>query len=119
MTIREVAKILDATILCNGNLAYLEVMAACGSDLMSDVMAFVKDQVLLLSGLINVQVIRTANLMDIGAICFVRGKTPTEDMIEMATEQGIILLATKLPMFPSCGKLYASGLQGYGTRIIE
>ena len=85
---------------------------------MSDVMAFVKEQVLLLTGLINVQVIRTANLMDIGAICFVRGKQPSEEMISMAKELGIILLSTKLPLFPACGKLYSAGLTGYGVREI-
>lgn len=118
MTIQSVAETLDAEIVCNENLAGLEVASACGSDLMSDVMAFVKDQVLLLTGLINVQVIRTANLMDIGAICFVRGKKPTVEMIEMAEDLGIILMSTKLPMFIACGKLYESGLVGGGVRDI-
>lgn len=119
MTITQAAKALDGTILCNENLQNLEVSSACGSDLMSDVMAFVKDQVLLLTGLINVQVIRTANLMDIGAICFVRGKQPTQEMIDLANELGIILLTTKLPMFLSCGKLYQAGLTGGGVRKIN
>ena len=118
MTILEATNILDATIVCNEKLKDLEVSSACGSDLMSDVMAFVKDQVLLLTGLINVQVIRTANLMDIGAICFVRGKQPSKEMIDMAEELGIILLTTKLPMFVSCGKLYSAGLIGGGVREI-
>lgn len=96
----------------------LEVFSACGSDLMSDVMAFVKEQVLLLTGLINIQVIRTANLMDIGCICFVRGKKPTQEMITMAEEQNIILLSTKLPLFIACGKLYNAGLTGGGVRNI-
>ncbi|MCR4940530.1 MAG: hypothetical protein K5930_10565 [Treponemataceae bacterium] len=118
MTIAQAAQTIDAQILCNDQLQDLEVSSACGSDLMSDVMAFVKEQVLLLTGLINVQVIRTANLMDIGAICFVRGKQPTEEMVSMAKELGIILMATKLPLFPACGKLYSAGLTGYGVREI-
>lgn len=118
MTINQVAETLEAEIVCNNNLAELEVFSACGSDLMSDVMAFVKDQVLLLTGLINVQVIRTANLMDIGAICFVRGKKPTAEMIEMAEQLGVILLSTKHPMFLACGKLYEAGLVGGGVRAI-
>lgn len=85
---------------------------------MSDVMAFVKDNVLLLTGLVNPQVIRTATLLDIHAIIFVRGKSPSRDMIEMAEEAGIILAGTKLPMFLSCGKLYEAGLRAGGTRAI-
>ena len=102
MKIEEIAKLLNANILCNEEKNDLEVFSACGSDLMSDVMAFVKENVLLLTGLINVQVIRTATLMDIGAICFVRGKQPTEEMIEMAKENGIILLSSKEPLFLAC-----------------
>mgnify|MGYP002513803996 FL=1 len=118
MKIEEIAKLLNANILCNEEKNDLEVFSACGSDLMSDVMAFVKENVLLLTGLINVQVIRTATLMDIGAICFVRGKQPTEEMIEMAKENGIILLSSKEPLFLACGKLYNAGLVGSGVREI-
>jgi hypothetical protein len=118
MTIQAAAQTLNAEIVCNRELQNLEVFSACGSDLMSDVMAFVKDQVLLLTGLINIQVIRTANLMDIGAVCFVRGKLPSQEMIDLAAEMGIILMSTKLPMFLACGKLYEAGLVGGGTRAI-
>lgn len=118
MTITTASQAIEATILCGEENKDREIFSACGSDLMSDVMAFVKDQVLLLTGLINVQVIRTASLMDIGAICFVRGKQPSQDMIEMAKEHDIILLATKLPMYISCGKLYEAGLTGGGVREI-
>jgi len=86
--------------------------------LMSDVMAFVKERVLLITGLVNPQVIRTAELLDIQAIIFVRGKIPSADMIEMAEEADIVLAGTKLPMFVSCGKLYESGLKQGGTRQI-
>ena len=63
---------------------------------------------MLLTGLINSQVIRTAEMMDILAICFVRGKTPGEDVIKLAKSRGIVILSTELPMFPACGKLYAA-----------
>ena len=79
---------------------------------MSDVLAFVKDQSLLLTGLINSQVIRTAEMMDILAVCFVRGKVPTEDVIELAKEKGIAILSTEYPLYLSCGKLYSEGLRG-------
>jgi len=118
MKIEEISKLLNAEILCTDEKKDLEVFSACGSDLMSDVMAFVKENVLLLTGLINVQVIRTATLMDIGAICFVRGKQPTEEMVEMAKENGIILLTCKEPLFLACGKLYKAGLVGSGVREI-
>jgi predicted transcriptional regulator len=119
MTLNEVAKTLDASVLCREDLMTTEIISACGSDLMSDVMAFVKDQVLLLTGLINIQVIRTANLMDIGAICFVRGKHPSSEMIQLANEMNIVLLSSKLTLFVACGKLYKAGLIGSGAREIQ
>jgi predicted transcriptional regulator len=118
MTVAEAVKILDGQFFSGEDKAALEVASACGADLMSDVMAFVKDRVLLLTGLVNPQVIRTAELLDIHAIIFVRGKTPGRDMIDMAEESGIILAGSKLPMFLACGKLYEAGLKGGGTRLI-
>lgn len=90
----------------------IDIHNACGSDLMSDVLAFVKDQSLLLTGLINPQVVRTAEMMDIVAICFVRGKTPPDNIIELAEKTGIAVLTTELPMFVACGRLYKEGLEG-------
>ena len=118
MTVGEVISLLEGQFFLGEENADREVSSACGSDLMSDVMAFVKDHVLLLTGLVNPQVIRTAELLDIHAIIFVRGKVPTRDMIEMAEESDIILGGTKLPMFISCGKLYEAGLRTGGTRAI-
>jgi hypothetical protein len=118
MTVDEAVKLLDGQFFSGGDKAGLEVASACGADLMSDVMAFVKDRVLLLTGLVNPQVIRTAELLDIHAIIFVRGKSPGRDMVEMAEESGIILGGTKLPMFIACGKLYEAGLKTGGTRRI-
>ena len=118
MTVREAVKILDGQFFCGWDKADTEVCSACGADLMSDVMAFVKDKVLLLTGLVNPQVIRTAELLDIHSIIFVRGKVPGRDMIEMAEQSDIILGGTKLPMFISCGKIYEAGLKTGGTRPI-
>ena len=118
MTVAEAVKILDGQFFWGEEKADMEVASACGADLMSDVMAFVKDRVLLLTGLVNQQVIRTAELLDIHCIIFVRGKTPSRDMIEMAEQSDIILAGTKLPMFISCGKLYEAGLKTGGTRAI-
>ena len=118
MTVAEAVKIVDGQFFQGQEKADMELVSACGADLMSDVMAFVKDQVLLLTGLINPQVIRTAELMDICCIIFVRGKAPSREMIEMAEQSDIILAGTKLPMFLSCGKLYEAGLKTGGTRPI-
>lgn len=80
--------------------------------MMSDVLAFVKDQAVLLTGLCNQQVVRTAVMMDMRCIVFVRGKKPTEDMISLAEEAGIAMLTTDLRMYVACGLLYANGLMG-------
>ena len=112
MKISEIATLLDAEILCGADKLDGEVRSACGSDMMSDVLAFVKDQAVLLTGLLNPQVIRTAMMMDMRCIVFVRGKTPPQDVIEAAEEAGIVVLATTERMYPACGKLYATGLVG-------
>ena len=116
MTVKEVVFLLEGQFFTGEEKSNMEVVSACGADLMSDVMAFVKDRVVLLTGLVNPQVIRTAELLDIRAIVFVRGKIPSKDMIEMADEADIILAGSKYPMFLSCGKLYQAGLQAGGIR---
>ena len=118
MTVADAITLLDGQFFCGKDKGDTEISSACGSDLMSDVMAFVKDRVLLLTGLVNPQVIRTATLLDIHAVIFVRGKAPSRDMIEMAEEADIILGGTKHPMFITCGKLYEAGLRTGGTRAI-
>ena len=112
MKIIEIQKLLDAEILCGSESLEKEIHSACGSDMMSDVLAYVKDQAVLLTGLVNAQVIRTAEMMDMKCIVFVRGKQPDEDMIELAVERDIVLLGTKLEMFTACGLLYKNGLKG-------
>jgi len=119
MTVAEAVKILDGQLFCGEDKADLEVASACGADLMSDVMAFVKDKVMLFTGLVNPQVIRTAELLDIHCVIFVRGKVPSREMIEMAEQADIILGGTKLSMFLACGKVYEAGLRNGGTRKID
>jgi hypothetical protein len=119
MTVAEAVKIVEGQFFWGEDKGGLEVSSACGADLMSDVMAFVKDRVILLTGLVNPQVIRTAELLDIHCIIFVRGKAPGRDMVEMAEQSEIILCGTKLSMFLACGKLYEAGLKSGGTRIID
>ncbi|MFA6506143.1 MAG: hypothetical protein WCT14_08600 [Treponemataceae bacterium] len=118
MTVREAVKAIDGTFFCGAEAGDVIVNSACGADLMSDVMAFVKEQVVLLTGLVNAQVLRTAELMDIKVIVFVRGKHPTADMVDMAKDLEIALIGTRLSMFLACGRLYEAGLRNSGTRPI-
>lgn len=113
MKLSEIKDILEAEIL-TAETGDININTACGCDLMSDVLAFVKDQSLLLTGLINPQVIRTAEMMDIVAVCFVRGKRPPEDVVELAKESGIAVLTTEYPLYTACGMLYQKGLGGRG-----
>lgn len=118
MTVSDAAKAIDGSYFCGSEKGDVVVNSACGADLMSDVMAFVKEQVVLLTGLVNPQVLRTAELMDIKVIVFVRGKHPTADMVDMAKDLGIALIGTRLSMFLACGRLYEAGLRNSGTRPI-
>lgn len=112
MTLREVKEILDAELLGGAELLDHEVHTACGSDMMSDVLAFVKDQAVLLTGLMNQQVIRTAEMMDMVCVVFVRSKQPDEGILELARQKNIAVMTTTHRMFTSCGLLYQAGLKG-------
>lgn len=112
MKVSELTEILEGEIICGTDYTEREVFTACGSDMMSDVLAYVKEQAVLLSGLVNPQVIRTAEMMDMKCIVFVRGKRPDMGMIELAEEMEIVLICTELEMFTACGKLYEAGLRG-------
>ncbi len=114
MKISEIKDILEAEVICGEELLEREVTSAFGSDMMSDVLAFAKDQSVLLTGLVNSQTIRTALMLDMQAIVFVRAKKLTDDVIQLAKESGIAVLSTKYRMYETCGKLYAKGLKGSG-----
>jgi hypothetical protein len=111
MKIREISEALNAKVLCSAELLDHEVFAACGSDMMSDVLAHVKNQAVLLTGLVNPQVIRTAEMMDMCCVVFVRGKTPSAEMVALAEDSGIAVLSTEIRMYEACGILYAHGLR--------
>ena len=110
MKMSKIVELLDAKVLCGEEWLENEVHSACGSDMMSDVLAFVKDQAVLLTGLVNLQVVRTAAMMDMLCIVFVRGKIPSQDIIDFAKDNGMVVLASDERMYPACGKLYANGL---------
>ncbi len=112
MTVKDARDVLGARVLVGEDLMDTEVRSACGSDMMSDVLAFSKDHSILLTGLCNPQVIRTAEMLDIVCIIFVRGKKPDDTILEMARERGLVVLATGHRMFSACGMLYKAGLNG-------
>ena len=111
LTVQEVLKILNGKLLYDADTEQ-EILSVCGSDLMSDVLASVRDHTALLTGLTNLQVIRTAEMMDISVIIFVRGKRPTDEVIQMGQERNISLMFTSHTMFTTCGLLYEAGLRG-------
>ncbi len=112
MKIRTIAELLDAKVLCGEENIDGEVHSACGCDMMSDVLAFVKEQAVLITGLCNPQVVRTAEMMDMRCIVFVRGKIPPKEVIALAEDAGIVVLASNERMYSACGKLYENGLSG-------
>ena len=112
MKINTIKELLEADVICCEEGLEAHVYSACGSDMMSDVLAYVKDQAVLMTGLINSQVIRTAEMMDMKCIVFVRSKQPTAEMIELAKESDIVLLATSKRLYEACGILYSNGLVG-------
>ena len=110
MKISKIKDLLDAEIMTGEDVLENEVASACCSDMMSDVLAYVKDQGVLITGLVNPQVVRTANMMDMVCVVFVRGKIPTDEMIELAKECGIAVMCTKKRAFEASGILYLAGL---------
>ncbi len=116
MKISTMRDLLDAKVLCCEENVGRHVYSACGCDLMSDVLAYVKDQAVLLTGLVNSQVIRTAEMMDMICIVFVRSKMPNDEMLELARDAGIVVMATDKRMYEACGLLYANGLVGNKVR---
>jgi hypothetical protein len=110
MKIKDLKELLDADVLCCEENLGRHLYSACGCDLMSDVLAYVKDQGALLTGLVNPQVVRTAVMMDLVCIVFVRSKLPTEDIVELAKENGIVVLTTDKRLYEACGILYSNGL---------
>ena len=116
MTIQDVKDILEASVLQGGERMNEEVETACGSDLMSDVLAFVKEKAVLITGLINPHVVRTSEMLDITCIVFSRGKLPSQEILEEAEESGITVLATNMTTYTACGELYMHGLPGSKRR---
>jgi predicted transcriptional regulator len=112
MKLSEIYKILDAEVIWGDDLLNSDIESAFSADMMSDVLAHANKKTLLLTGLNNAQVIRTAEMLDMRAIVFVRNKRPNDDIIQLAMENKIVIMCTGHSLYTASGKLYASGLQG-------
>ncbi|WP_255434163.1 DRTGG domain-containing protein [Carboxylicivirga sp. M1479] len=108
--IRKIAEVLDAQIVCGDSFIDHEVDYAFASDLMSDVLTLDSEQVVLITGLTNIQTVRTAEMADINCIVFVRGKRVTPEMIEVANENNTVLIECQYSMFKTIGLLHEVGV---------
>ena len=114
MKLGDVLGIIEGELVTPDADLDVEIKMGCGADLMSDVLAFTHEGTLLMSGLTNPQVVRTAEMADVRAIVFVRGKIPPAETVALANEKGIPLLASKYTMFETCGRLFQAGLTSCG-----
>ncbi len=114
MKLTEVLQIIEGKVISKNVDLSQQVQMGSGADLMSDVLAFTQEGTLLMTGLTNPQVVRTAEMANIKAVVFVRGKLPPPETIALAEEKGIPLLASKYTMFETCGRLYRAGLPSSG-----
>jgi predicted transcriptional regulator len=110
MQLREVLEIVEGKLISTDVDLAQEVHLGGGADLMSDLLAFGQEGMLLMTGLTNPQVVRTAEMAGVAAIVFVRGKIPPPETINLASQMGIPLLASQYTMFETCGRLYKAGL---------
>jgi len=114
MTLKQIQESLGAEVIIGADKLDMNIKIGCAADLMSDILAYASPGALLLTGLTNPQVIRTAEMKDITAICFVRAKRPDKTVTRLAEDLNMVLLRTSLPMFESCGRLYSKGMIGLG-----
>ena len=112
MTIADMVRVLHADVLCGQDRIDTPVYTACCSDLMSDVLAFVNEKTVLITGLTNPHVLRTADMLDLKCLVYARGKVPGQDLVEQANEQGLVVITTRETAFTTCGLLYEAGLRG-------
>lgn len=110
MKIKEIAALTNARMVTGNDAKTGEILRAYSSDLMSDVLTLDTDQLLLISGLANVQLIRTAEMAEIAVILLVRGKKTSPEMIDMAAKAGLVMLESPFSLFRASGVLFTNGL---------
>ena len=119
MKLQELLKLIDGDILTDDADLNREVKGGCGADLMSDVLASIQPHAILLTGLCNPQVVRTAQMADVAAIVLVRGKRPPQETVELANQEAIPLISSPYGMFELCGRLYQAGLPSLEKAMTE
>jgi len=117
MKLRDLIDVLEAEVIVGQDKLDVEIDRAFASDLMSDVLAFATEGTMLLTGLTNAQVVRTAEMLDMCAVVFVRGKRPQNEAVELARSRGIPLLTTLYILYESCGRLYQLGISGCRKKV--
>ncbi|MCD6571178.1 MAG: hypothetical protein J7L53_10790 [Deltaproteobacteria bacterium] len=117
MTLDEIRDLLEADLIVGENKIRMNIERAFAADLMSDVLAFAREGSVLLTGLINPLVVRTADTIGLSAIVFVRGKRPSEETVKLAIEKNIPLLSTRYIMFETSGRLYSKGIRGSVSKV--
>ena len=110
MKLQEIAELLQARVLSSEHMLETEVQTAFCCDMMSDVLAFATNQSVLLTGLLNPQVVRTAMMMDMHCIVFINGKEPTPEIVSLADANDIVIMVTQESMFRAAGRLFDTGL---------
>lgn len=110
MKLKEIIQLTNARLVTGNDTETDEIVKAFSSDLMSDALTLDADHILLISGLANVQLIRTAEMADVAAVLLARGKKASPEMIEMADRAGLIILETPFSLFRASGVLYANGM---------
>ncbi len=111
MNLQEIINMVDGTLICGESPAEIIVGKGFASDLMSDVLTLNENSVLLITGLANMQTIRTAEMADIKHILFVRNKKPSDEMINLAKREGMTIVLCRKSMFSTCGILSKAGLE--------
>ena len=112
MTLQEIQELLQCEVLTGGDNLQVDVTQVVASDGMSEILAFARSKELMITGLTNIQSIRTADIAGVSAVIYCRGKLPDKKVIEFARQKHIPVLATKMGMFNICGVLYSKGLKG-------
>ena len=118
LSLKDIKNLLRAELLVGEDKLHMSVKAGTASDLMSDMLTGYNDGVVLLTGLCNIQVIRTCVIAGVAAVVLVRGKQPNEEMVNQALKHALPLLSTSFTMFTSCGRLFAKGLRGVEEKVL-
>jgi predicted transcriptional regulator len=119
MNVKDLIKIVNGKLLNSSVDLSREIKGGCGADLMSDVLASIQPEAVLLTGLCNPQVVRTAQMADVAAIVLVRGKQAPQETIALAEREGIPLITSPFGMFELCGRLHEAGLPSLENSVAE